>query len=241
MESRTLKDKFLSIAESLVSPANSLTPVERTRCVISCPNQSVGRIGDISKTKSFTREEITKVSQNTKIVLLILESPHTDEYLQDNSGCWRARGPACGCTGYWIRHHLLTVLQFVNSSIDYTQWELLLVNAVRFQCSLGRNLQQRQNRCLKEKILRKCLQTHVFRKDLRDMVRDVVDGRTCLVVNACTKQTRGAVTELLLPNVSNGVVECDHPSSWRRGKARVLWSGNDKIIDFRAEEKTCHS
>jgi hypothetical protein len=55
-----------------------------------------------------------------------MESPHTDEFIEE----W---GPAKGKTGVQIRKHIATIVAGLGGRLS----ELILVNAIQHQCSLG--------------------------------------------------------------------------------------------------------
>lgn len=66
------------------------------------------------------------------LLVLVLESPHIDEF-EPGPG-FRAKGPAKGSTGVNIRFHLGRALRAVGLR---GQMDVLLVNAIQHQCSLG--------------------------------------------------------------------------------------------------------
>ena len=102
-----------------------------------CPDQYVGIIKPKENWRNFgkrtdifqkrTSKTQIKIAED-KIFLLILESPHTDEFDKNNE----AIGPANGTTGRHIRKYICDI--FGN---EYQGYHLVLINAIPFQCSLG--------------------------------------------------------------------------------------------------------
>ena len=91
--------------------------------------------------------------ESLKTIAIILESPHTDEFLKGTSG-WKPIGPACGTTGRNLRNWLPEVLlNYVPCIVDSQNnhkakyhsckdiesgvYAVKLINAVQYQCSLG--------------------------------------------------------------------------------------------------------
>lgn len=93
-----------------------------------CPDQFVGVISDIEDKGDFTcRLTALERPTNVPCVLLVLESPHKDEFGE-------SPGPAKGRTGKNIIRYLRQAPKFR----DKDNFGLVLLNAVQFQCSLGK-------------------------------------------------------------------------------------------------------
>ena len=234
-----LAKRFLEIVKEVISEsgASPLTEDEEARCMTPCPNQAVGRIGNLSSQEIFERRyNVDQLSTDEKCVILVLESPHKYEYVKDESGRWIAKGPARGCTGCRIRWYLHGILKNqIFSTRDYAQWTLVLVNAVRFQCSLGRDISDDDGR-LKNKILLRCLEESIFKDDFGNKIQDVMRDRECLVINACTSVARDKVGKILQRVIggSEFVTIHGHPSSWMRKKTLKVEFGdkNFEAIDL---------
>lgn len=74
-----------------------------------------------------------------KIIVIILESPHIDEY--DKAKCKIAPAPALGTTGCNLDDGFVDTLNdFMTTNegmIEDSIYKVILMNAVQFQCSLG--------------------------------------------------------------------------------------------------------
>ena len=92
-----------------------------------CPDQCVGSIEDFggNPTAFPMREPITRLD-GVPCVVLVMESPHKDEFIGD----W---GPAKGATGDRIRKYMGTIVAGLGGQLS----DLILVNAIQYQCSLG--------------------------------------------------------------------------------------------------------
>ena len=116
-----LGDKYLEIARRVVGREN----IDLTYGM--CPDQRVGLTGTFDAIGSdfHLREQVTRLDK-FPCVVLVMESPHTAEFIGD----W---GPAKGKTGVRIRKHIATIVEDLGGQLS----ELILVNAIQYQCSLG--------------------------------------------------------------------------------------------------------
>lgn len=92
-----------------------------------CPDQFVGSMRgfDGSADDFPLRRTVTRLD-NSPCVVLVMESPHIDEFI----GEW---GPAKGKTGVQIRKYIATIVTGLGGQLS----ELFLINAIQHQCSLG--------------------------------------------------------------------------------------------------------
>jgi hypothetical protein len=121
--SMILSDKFCEIGHSVANSA--AIKVQRKMC----PDQWVGQIASSCRhVNDFHSREPAIPCKKLSRVVLIMESPHTQEFVG-------SPGPAKGRTGFQIRQHL-TKLPLES---DISTLELILVNSIQYQCSLGVN------------------------------------------------------------------------------------------------------
>lgn len=119
----TLGKKFYEIARS-VSDSSTIN-FEQT----ICPDQCVGEIVNfVHGANDFPRREPVTRRKSSPYVILVMESPHKLEFCGEP-------GPAKGPTGYKIRQHIAEILRGLSTSPPS---ELILVNAIQYQCSLGK-------------------------------------------------------------------------------------------------------
>lgn len=80
----------------------------------------------------ITQEKLKEIREKgEKIILVVLESPHVDEY---NQTCPVAPAPALGMTGKMLERHFI---ERINDYVSSDQYHVILSNAIEFQCSLG--------------------------------------------------------------------------------------------------------
>ena len=149
-------------------------------------------------------------------LLLILESPHRKEYCHPNGPV-----PANGTTGSNIRRYLGEVLKSEPKLTD-PNLEVILVNAVPYQCSQGATLNDYGKRSKRDKVFRAAFcaesETHglEFVRRMSGYVR-----ASDIVVNCCTKGvTSPALRDLVhdslmrLGEKNLMHLSTSHPVSW---------------------------
>ena len=197
--------------ELIVNEAVSLQgrPVESREC----PDQYLGLIGGLLGKPMFPMRVLAQSRPAQACVLMVLESPHVDEFADEI-------GPAKGATGEMIR-------QYLTESLDLhglADCGLVLVNAIQHQCSLGANTVVYRDR------LFRAVWSNGGEADFRNRIVGLYKPGDVLV-NCCTKGNdfeihpplRNLVEASLraaLPNADS--VRRMHPASWRdanwRGK-----------------------
>ena len=197
--------------EQTVNEAVSLQgrPIESREC----PDQFLGLIGGLLGKPMFPMRVPARSRPAEPCVIMVLESPHVDEFVDE-------LGPAKGATGEMIRQHLTESLE-LRGMADYG---LVLVNAIQHQCSLGANTVVYRDR------LFRAVWSNGGEEDFRNRIVELFRPGDVLV-NCCTKGNdfeihtplRNLVEAALrsaLPNVES--VRRMHPASWRdpnwRGK-----------------------
>ena len=138
------KNKVLKIITELV---NEYEIEERV-----CPNQFVGTVeleggkfkwkegkSDISSLKRSNEKLNSRYSidqSKNKRIVIVLESPHKHEYRDQGTG------PAMGVTGKNLDKNLIDILNLkgkilLNSIEDNKDYDIIFVNAIQYQASLG--------------------------------------------------------------------------------------------------------
>lgn len=200
--------KFENIVNEVVTLQGR--PVE----VRSCPDQYVGLVRDLSAMHPFSMRVAAQLRPKHACVLLVLESPHVEEFIGEP-------GPAKGATGEMIKHHLVSVLG-LPSIHDYG---VLLVNAIQHQCSLGTN-----TRVYRDRIFR-AVWANGGESDFRSRVHALFRPGDVLV-NCCTKGNdfemygplRNLVDTTLQASIPrNTSMRRTHPASWFDAK----WRGQE--------------
>lgn len=145
----------------------------------ACPDQYVGIVGDLNNEQNraakdfLDRKPAEDRPNEKKCFILILESPHIDEFKGDPC-------PAKGRTGTQIRSYIHEVVADFD---DYPKYGLILVNAIQYQCSLG----------LKPKFHRDVIFRYVWEKGggRKDFIKRLENHRYLqqndVIANCCTK------------------------------------------------------
>lgn len=105
-----------------------------------CPNIIAGENGETWFSKEKRKEHkdelrIKKKKYLGKTIVIVLESPHTKEYADKNF-----INPALGKTGKNLHTYFKQILDKIikcDSSNDFSNYRIILMNSIRFQCSLG--------------------------------------------------------------------------------------------------------
>lgn len=184
-----------------------------TKCTVSeCSN----RYYDIA---------VAKVPRNCdRTLVIVLESPHEEEYLRNNVGLPIA--PAQGNTGLYLCCHLDEVLHSCPSlhrCLRIGTTRVILSNPVQFQASLVSVIDSgntdRKNK-IRDAVWRAIWDTPRIRQDFMDRLKGCKPN---YIINACTKSLRTDVSNFLrchFPNCTS--YEAHHPSSWNIKKYRKL-------------------
>jgi hypothetical protein len=184
-----------------------------SRC---CPDQYVGRLSQIFGRQDFPERLPVEMRPNLPCIIIVLESPHIDEYIG-------TPGPAKGFTGEMIRLHLQKALPIK----EIGGYGLIVMNAIQYQCSLGVGTDFFRDRVFRASW------NFGGRESLGIRVERLYRHRDVLV-NCCTKgkdfdinTPLRLLVERELRRVLPGVrtIRRLHPSSWRKPElVSVEWS-----------------
>lgn len=177
-----------------------------------CPDEYVGKVSD----KEWIRTDITSpdfISANLteNVVVLVLESPHKDEYKT------ALPHPAQGKTGTAIKKYLYQLFYCFCEEIkeEFAEYDLILMNAVPFQCSLGENPD-----LYRDKIFEQTWHGggKKFFEDRFDSLLKKLHDKNVIVINACTQGYKNSRKDMVTGCIKEKdlqVYEIDHPASWR--------------------------
>ncbi len=178
--------------------------------------------------QNVTFKNYNKTLSNNPIVILILESPHSDEFTNKKNPC-----AACGISGKSIANHLCDIFnnnaKYKNNSNILKSYlnnckastlDIWVVNSVQYQCSLGItpvcNLIKESN-WIDE--------WYSKRNNFLSRFAYLQNGnQNYVIINLCTKGVfvpmKEIVKDLLTTNniIQNNYCEGPHPASWERLK-----------------------
>lgn len=195
----------------------------------SCPDQYMGSLSQILGRQTFSERSLATMRPNSPCIIMVLESPHVDEFIGD-------LGPAKGFTGEMIRMHLRTALPIENLSA----YGLIVMNAIQYQCSLGVNTDLYRDRVFRS------AWAAGGRESLGDRVEQLYRYDD-IIMNCCTKGKDYQVetplrmlVERELRRVLPGVrsIRRLHPSAWRKPLLiPVEWATEASEIHDKARAK----
>lgn len=181
----------------------------------TCPDQFLGPIKDVLHNVDFPCRLPALLRTNAPCIIMVLESPHADEFIGEPA-------PAKGFTGEMIRRHLSEAI-----SVDSLQsYDLILINAIQHQCSLGVSTDLYRDRIFRTTWNAGGRESFVSR--IKHLYRP-----GDIVVNCCTKgndyKTDTALRNLVehelrkaLPSVET--IKRMHPAAWREpSRIGVEW------------------
>lgn len=183
--------------------------------VRACPDQYLGPLSEIIGKPQFPMRVTSEKRTGLPFLVMILESPHVDEFIGDP-------GPAKGFTGDMIR----SFLQEAINPQDVDGFGLVLVNAIQHQCSLGISTSEHRDKIFRAVWAQGGQENFVSR--LRSVLRpgDVV-------MNCCTKgndfELNTPLRSLVEASMRQHFPEIQtirrmHPASWRTKSLRgVPW------------------
>ena len=176
------------------------------------------------------RESVNKFIANNflKTIVIVLESPHTNEFFKDNNK-WQSIGPACGKTGkhlyLWLPEVLLKYFPFVVDEetkkakyyslkdIESGLYAIKLVNAIQFQCSLGKDTAECRDAVFSE----------MWDKNeaIDSFIKRVKEAHPDIIINCCTRGNiktekntlRSKVQVAISQNFNCLLLRAAHPSS----------------------------
>lgn len=160
-------------------------------------------------------EEGLKKISNNNIIILILESPHTDEFAEN-----KINGPAFGQTGKNINNYLVKTLNKKSRLKNYILPEektckIIIVNAIQYACSCGINLD-----VLKDSMLKNVWEHDEVKEDFRNRIEIIKKASTkkLVVINCCTKPIKESVGNEIKKVFNENIYEAPHPAYWSRTK-----------------------
>lgn len=166
-----------------------------------CPDQCIGKIDYTTQTGTFAFTGKVKTKYSTGLdrkniddsfvdhsansIVLVLESPHTQEYDEYK----KPIGPAYGKTGYNINEYLEDILNealsrnIIVRPLKSASYDLIVMNAIQYQTSLG------VSTCIyRDAMFLRCWEDVNFRKSFYKRLRNIMDKQTsCIVINCCTR------------------------------------------------------
>lgn len=145
-----------------------------------CPDNYVGMLsihGEnwfIQKGARYENKRLILRKRNTKKekIVIILESPHRDEFMLNITA------PALGATGEKIHTYLYSLLYNYNL-LNSRAAEIYIVNSIQFQCSLGFETSKYRDKIFKKLWAQKGVKASLIRR-----IKRIAPS---IIINAITK------------------------------------------------------
>ena len=179
-----------------------------------CQDITVGIIEN-GKVKNWINKEDrknneTNIGQNSKKLVIILESPHVKEYW--DQGKKDDPTPAIGKTGKNLSKKLQDLIDSVieyerpNSNLSSNKFDIILMNSIQYQCSLGID-----TKYLRDKVFRKLWDDSATkigkdknRKTLNtkeDFINRLTEYEPDYIFNLCTKGNETKEESKIVENI----------------------------------------
>ena len=152
-------------------------------------------------------------------IIIILESPHKKEFIGDVP-----QGPAQGVTGRRFEKNFTTLMKQsrLYDNLLNTSSDVVFVNAVQFQCSLGRSLNCTEAKKTKENNWIKCFEAG----GSEDLVYRITAINPIAILNLCTRGNMGLQRRVDCCLKASMLRSIDytcglHPSTWNFSLAHI--------------------
>ena len=172
------------------------------------------------KKSVYPDRDIPEIFSYTKRIILLLESPHKDEFYFKN-GILTTKAPAQGATGGNINFYITNIIEDIikQAPLSKGTYDLLIVNPVPYMASLGVFYDGGMEAELKENVWN----TFWGIKDITDdFEKRCIDYKPSLILNFCTKGKKIKMQEKItsfIMNISNlntiPIWNGNHPSIWQ--------------------------
>lgn len=167
--------------------------------------EKVGKIGKF-------KDKIISYKCNNESIVLIVESPHKDEYKNG-----KPIAPAQGTTGYNIRKQICEKLNRSESINGFKEgnYNLMICNPVQFQCSLFDFYKLSLSGSSPVKGIRDKVFKEIYKFEEKCFIYRLNSYSPKLVINASTSEVKPIVQKTLKENFKNILIlEEFHPSNW---------------------------
>lgn len=151
--------------------------------------------------------------------MIILESPHVNEYDPITKA---AIGPAMGKTGCNFEKYFDTIIKNskIYNSICNSYYDIVLINSVQYQCSLGLPLSKYSK--LRNTNWISCFNGGNLSTDLENRLTAL---NPSFIINLCTEKLRQYVSNYIMQGKIISpykLTDGNHPVSWTNPAFRII-------------------
>lgn len=163
--------------------------------------------------------DILPINGCERSIVVVLESPHKNEYIVTSQGELKPISPAQSKTGksfdYFKSFFIDNIISSLNTIPDGV-YCVVLCNPVQYQTSLhyllGKSINAKITKDFKVRDLRKLVWHAIWDSVDNDFIGRLKKYNPSVVINCCTNDFKDTVSDSL--NVDFCVVCASHPSSW---------------------------
>ena len=209
--------------------------------ILRCENGftlSTLNVCEVNRQRGNRYNDRLAANDGTDMLVVVVESPHKDEYCNENLSCpiAAAQGDTIGDTGYGIEHHLANIVNQITYNIPdmADEYRVIIANPIRWQTSLfslhGESPRNSPWNKLRDAIWSALWSIDAVRCDFLDRL---CKYNPSIVVNACTGGSgndgfNAEVDQFLLCNNvipdENRRPRTPHPSLWHQPSNRRIYS-----------------
>jgi hypothetical protein len=194
----------------------------------ACPDQVVGKIVNGVFNPYLKRADIVYVDNNNMVsvtnklknpVVIILESPHKNEFDPITK---MALGPCMGVSGENFNSFFNSIfhLSSIYQNIQHAVCDVIFLNAIQYQCSLGLSLSGKNNLANK-KVRDSNFLTCLNNINNNDFILRLQAIHPFAIINLCTKGLSNLQQKIDNICIQQGFVNYTtgyHPSTWKNKK-----------------------
>lgn len=161
---------------------------------------------------AFSDVKIDDIKANEyPTIILILESPHKDEY--DYFPKFTPKAPAQGVTGTQICEKFEKI---INNHLDElelkdTEYRILIINPIPYQTSLYYCHQKGLIKNIRDFVWETLWKNGGYKSDFINILTNIEPD---VVINACTKDFKNNIDEIIVGIQIGKKCQVNHPSSW---------------------------
>ncbi|MBD8025118.1 hypothetical protein H9636_00475 [Ureibacillus sp. Re31] len=209
----TIKRSFFKKNKQVQNVTRFFVELNGEEVVIKTPQKKNNLVSN-----SNFEDDLIIHNYKNKSIMIILESPHIDEYEQNNEKLTPI-GAAQGQTGKKIEKNLSQLIRTLNQFQvieEQHQYRVIIMNAVHFQTSLHFIHEKAMNnyyRELRDKIwVKMWTEIPQIKNDFINQLESL--KKDSILINACPKSLKPFINQEFIPYVSKfHLFESNHPTS----------------------------
>jgi len=186
-------------------------------------DKNLTKIKKISQKNGIGKYNDKLVNNIGSNILIILESPHKDEY----DKYFNPIAPAQGTTGRNLDNLLTNLLNKINTNSNLFKqlpknFNVVIANPVPYQTSLAYLSKNRGiDKEVRNQVWRLIWHSKDYQQKFVSKYNDLKEVN--VIINACTENLSSEVTDFLLnkTNSNTPIYQCNHPSNWSRNKNKA--------------------